>query len=361
MARTQEYSDYPLAQTPVVESASKTYIQIIQSQELIGEIVRDLGLDHRPRKQGGGFLSSFNEAIGPIVKNTLSMFRYGRVIEEDPFTKAVGNLSKSLVLKSYEDTYVFEIDASDQDPQMAADIANAATRIFIKYMEKMQTSEGKEAAVRLKDELDQSREKMVETRESLRKYKVEHGVFLYNPEYQAKLKVFSDVTLELAKLDATYGNEKLGSGTVEASTYASKRARLLKLLEENQADLATLPTVERELQLRETDADVASTTYAIVAKELKEAELRGDAMPDARLISQALAPNAPSRPRRGAIAMTSLLVGLMLGVGVAFFLEYINRRVRGISDFETFVGLKVIGTIPMATYSRRRSVKLLPP
>ena len=37
------------------------------------------------------------------------------------------------------------------------------------------------------------------------------------------------------------------------------------------------------------------------------------------------------------------------GVALAFFLEYINRRVRGIKDIEDFVGLKVIGTIPTSS------------
>ena len=79
--------------------------------------------------------------------------------------------------------------------------------------------------------------------------------------------MISDLTVELAKLDATYANENLAAGTIEANTYARKRARLLKILDENQADLASLPTIERELQLRQADVDVASTTYGTVAKE----------------------------------------------------------------------------------------------
>ncbi len=287
-----------------------------------------------------------NDAVGPYIKDALSLFKYGRMIEDDPFTKAVGDLSKNLVLKSYEDTYVFEINDSDQDPQTAADVANTAARLFIKYMQKMQSSEGNDAADRMKGELEKSWQRLVEARESLRKYKVEHGVFLYNPEYEAKLKVFSEVTVELAKLDAQYGNEKLGSGTVEAITYGKKRDRLVKILDDNRADLTSLPTVERELLLRDADAEVANTTYATVAKELKDAELRGEAMPDARLISQALPAQSPSRPRRGIITLVSLLAGLIVGVALAFFLEYINRTARGISDIENFVGLKVIGTIP---------------
>ena len=60
--------------------------------------------------------------------------------------------------------------------------------------------------------------------------------------------MISDLTVELAKLDAAYANESL-AGTIEGGTHAKKRDRLLKSLNEAQADLATLPTVERQLQL----------------------------------------------------------------------------------------------------------------
>ena len=286
--------------------------------------------------------------------------RYGRLLKDDPFTNAVNHVGRGYGLKSYEDTYVFEINYSDEDPQTAADVANTTARLLIEFLERMRSSEAKDAADRLRGELEQSRQRLVDVRESLRQYKSSHGVFLYQPEYEEKLKVISDLTVELAKLDATYANENLAAGTTEANTYAKKRARLLNILDDNQADLASLPTIERELQLRQADVDVANTTYGTVAKELKDAEIKSDAMPEARLISPALAPQLPSRPRRGIIVLASLLTGLLVSVALAFFLEYINRTARGINEFENFVGLKVIGTIPVAPQARLVRVRSEP-
>jgi uncharacterized protein involved in exopolysaccharide biosynthesis len=353
----KEFSDFPVAQTPVVESASKTYIQIIQSPALIGDVVRQLGLDHKlPKKDESSALfgwivvpvQAIFDAAEPYFQDALSIVKYGRVHKDDPFIKAMERIGKGLVLKSYEDTYVFEIKYRDKDPQVAADVANAIARSFIDFMGKMRASEGKDSALRLEGELEESRQRLVDVRESLRKYKDEHGVFLYQPEYEQKLKVIADLTVELAKLDATYANETLGAGTTEANTYAKKHERLLKALNENQADLVALPTIERELQLRQADVDVADTTYGTVAKELKDAELTADALPDARLISPARVPELPSSPNRPIIALASLTTGFLAGIALAFFLEYMNRKARGINDVENFVGVKVIGTIPVA-------------
>src|SRR5262249_32605626 len=105
---------------------------------------------------------------------------------------------------------------------------------------------------------------------------------------------------------------------------------------------------ERELQLRQADVDVANTANGNVAKDLKDAEIMSDALPEARLISPEFVRRLPSQPRRAVIGLVSSLTGLLVGVALAFFFEYINRTVRGINDIEEFVGLKVIGTIPLA-------------
>ncbi len=362
----KEFLNFPVAQTPVVESASKTYIQIIQSPALIVEVVRELHLDQKPPKKetaGGNIfariftsMKALSDDVVAYLKDAVAIVRYGRVLKDDPFAKAVKDVSKGLALKSFEDTYVFEIKYRDEDPQTSADVANTAGRLFIKLLEEMGYSEGKDSAGQLKLELEQSRDRLVKAGERLRDYKESHGVFLYQSEYDAKLRVISDLTVELAKLDASLAKldaslarDSSAVGAFNANPSAEKRARLRKILAKKQAELASLPEIESELRLRQSDVDVANTTYMAVAKEYKNAEIESHGMPEARLISPAVVPQLPSSPRREIIALASFLAGLLVSVALAFFLEYINRTARGIHEFEDYVGLKVIGTIPLAS------------
>ena len=361
----KEYLDFPVGQTPVVESASKTYIRIIESPALIGQVVRQLGLDKpRPKNACAGdtlfgliaaCLEALYDEVEPYIKDSVALVKYGRVLQGDPFTNAVNNVTGNLVLKSHEDTYIVEIQYGDGEPERAAEVANTVARLFIKFLNEMNSSEAKESASRLKREFEHSQQQLVDARERLREYKTSHEVFQTQPEYDAKLKVISDLTTELARLDSSLakldmvpGRSDTRLGTVEDNTYAMKRARLRKILAEKQAELASLPMIEREVQQRQTDVDVANTAYGIVAKALKEAELKSDALPEARLISPALVPQLPSKPRRGIFLGVAALTGLLVGVALAFFLEYLNRTARRIDDIEDFVGLKVIGTIPLA-------------
>ena len=156
----REFLNFPVPQTPVVELASKTYIQIIQSPKLIGEVVRELKLDQKPppQEETGGTvfeqmaasMKAFYNDMAPYLKDAVEVFKYGRLLKDDPFAKAVSDVSKGLVLKSYEDTYVFEIKYSDTDPQTAADVANTIAKLFIQFMEKVRSSEAEDLADRLR-------------------------------------------------------------------------------------------------------------------------------------------------------------------------------------------------------------------
>src|SRR6266849_3691730 len=86
----KEILDFPVAQTPVVETASKTYIQMIQSPALIGQVVSELKLDEKPPKKvaedGTIFtqilasLKAFYDDVEPYFKDAIAFVKYGRVL-----------------------------------------------------------------------------------------------------------------------------------------------------------------------------------------------------------------------------------------------------------------------------------------
>ena len=89
----------------------------------------------------------------------------------------------------------------------------------------MRSAEAKDAAGQLKTELEESRQRLVAAREALQNYKVSHNVFMYQSEYDAKLKIISDLVVELAKLD-----ESMAAGTLDAGAYAKSARGSLKAL-----------------------------------------------------------------------------------------------------------------------------------
>jgi succinoglycan biosynthesis transport protein ExoP len=64
------------------------------------------------------------------------------------------------------------------------------------------------------------------------------------------------------------------------------------------------------------------------------------------LIDRALPGLAPVRPQKGLFITAGAVFGLMLGIGLAFFIEYIDTSVKTIDDVEQALGAPVMGVIP---------------
>ena len=65
------------------------------------------------------------------------------------------------------------------------------------------------------------------------------------------------------------------------------------------------------------------------------------------VVDAAEIPDHIFRPNKKMNILLSLFVGLALGIGMAFFLEYLDNSIKSTADIEKFVRLPTLGTIPM--------------
>jgi succinoglycan biosynthesis transport protein ExoP len=93
--------------------------------------------------------------------------------------------------------------------------------------------------------------------------------------------------------------------------------------------------------------DLAWSTYTTL--ESKVAEVNVSEKAGAGVVKVAVtaaAPIAPIAPNKTQNTLLAALVGLMLGIGIAFLLEYMNNNVRSSGEIETLLGLATVGAIP---------------
>lgn len=348
---SKEFLDFPMGSGSSVETASKNYIEIIKSPALIGEVVRQLGLDKEKPKEASkaekllpGFVYVPLHAAMLSVKYALTYLQYGKIIEDNPTARAIKSVGAGLSLEATADTYLFQLKYNSIDPQEAADVVNTTARTLIQFVDQLRLTESRRQLDYLKGELEQSRQRMATARGRLEAYKQSHAVFLPEKEYDAKLRVISELEVELAKAQESLVGNQSNLSTV---SLAARRATLIRLLAERKAELAPLPEMERELMQLDQDVKDSVAAYEIVDKEFKEAELKESyQMPEVQMVSPGTAPTLPSGPKRPMIVGIALVSGLVAAAGLAFLLEYLNRGVRGIEDIEDYVGIKVIATIP---------------
>ena len=67
---------------------------------------------------------------------------------------------------------------------------------------------------------------------------------------------------------------------------------------------------------------------------------------NARVVGTATVPGSPSSPKVKSTVLVALIVGLLLGVGLSFLLNLIDRRAKSLEELEQLYGLAAMASIP---------------
>ncbi len=178
------------------------------------------------------------------------------------------------------------------------------------------------------------------------------------------LKVYKEKHPEILKIDAQIGhlsarlNEELRSTLRSVDTQVKvARAREETLLNQvNALRREGQELNEKESQYQNLQREVESNQqlYDSVVKRLKETGVAGGLEnSNVRIVEEATIPTAPILPRKHWNLGMSIVAGLVLALGIAFGLEYLDTTVRTPDDVERYLGLPVIGVVP-AFQARRR-------
>jgi len=176
---------------------------------------------------------------------------------------------------------------------------------------------------------------------------------------KAKLaKTFKALHPEILKVDARIQqvNQKL-DGEIQnmlravQTEYKVAKAREDTLLANvNQLRREGQDLNEKEIQALtlQREAESNQQLYEAVLKRFKETGVAGGLETNnVRVVEEATAPSAPVRPRRAWNLFLSVVAGLALGVAVAAAIDYFDTTVKTPNDVERFLGLPVVGIVPV--------------
>jgi len=98
------------------------------------------------------------------------------------------------------------------------------------------------------------------------------------------------------------------------------------------------------------EAESAKHMYELLIKRFKEASLTEDMRTgNIRVVDRAEVPNHPVRPRKRHNLILALIVGLVTGVGLAFFFEYLDNTIKLPEDVKQHLKTPYLGPVPLFT------------
>lgn len=225
------------------KSLSQTLAGLATSRGVAEQVVRELALD-QPRPRELSLLEQARAALKAWARTAGAYLQYGFYAERPPFEEAVERVRSNVEAIPIKDSYVVQIKVRAEDPDLAAAMAEAVTRAFVRQsLDEFQRNAANYRAV-LAREVDRARDEVERAEAALRAYREAHGI--------------ADVAeaMRLAAADEEAIRQQLRDVEAELTAARARHAAL-------ERTLAGLTPVERS----STSASVRSTTSTATSAE----------------------------------------------------------------------------------------------
>lgn len=169
-------------------------------------------------------------------------------------------------------------------------------------------------------------------------------------------KVAEIVGSKVSARNPIYQNLLADRVTLETNIISleTKKDALSNTIKKYDERLEKLPEKELQLARLERAVKVSENIYLLLLEKYQEARIN-EAMElgDIRIIDSALVPDEPIKPNKKLNLAIGGILGLMLGIMLVFFMEYMDNTIKTTEDVERYLGLPVIGLIPKINSKRK--------
>jgi exopolysaccharide transport family protein len=109
-------------------------------------------------------------------------------------------------------------------------------------------------------------------------------------------------------------------------------------------------SIQYSVLLREVEKN--RELYENLLKRLKETSVASElGTTNVRIVDKAEVPRSPARPKPVQNILLSIVVGLFMGCGLAFFFEYLDNTIKTPDDIQKYTGAPCLALVPTVNFS----------
>ena len=140
----------------------------------------------------------------------------------------------------------------------------------------------------------------------------------------------------------------------------AKENHLSGAMNRTKRDVTEINRKEGKLQALERDIEANRNIYETFLSRYKETSAVSEMQPvNARVVDPAVIPSKPSKPKKGLIILIALVLSLITGTMIAFFIEALDNTLEDGQDVEEKLHLSLLGIIPKLSMWLNKDIKVL--
>ena len=242
-------------------------------------------------------------------------------------------LGRAVLVSQDAKTGVYKVTVELEDKEMAAKIANAYYYTLDDYLKNDKLDKSKVSRQYLEKQVLTVEKELNEKREVLKAYEEEYNSVDIDTDAKAVSEIVAKIKIdilstesELAVAQSVYGEE-----SVDIITLESKLGELKKQLSNLEKGTGTVkfiplndfPKIKYELKKLKQEIDATGKVYEVMKVLLEQGKISEiNEQSVIELIDEAAIPKKPSSTSKAIILIISGIVGIFVGISVAFLREF---------------------------------------
>lgn len=168
----------------------------------------------------------------------------------------------------------------------------------------------------------------------------------YGERHAEMIKIRTAIELAEAKLKSEVAKTVESVRNQFQSAQAEERS-LQSALEAQKSEALSLNRKEIEFGVLQREADSNKQIYESLMQRTKDAGISSERRAtNIRVVDAAEVPRAPIAPNLRRSVLLSLVAGLTVSLGLVFFVEYLDSRLKTPADLKQHLGVPFLGLIP---------------
>ena len=266
--------------------------------------------------------------------------------------KAINNLQgKIKVSEKGKKTGILRISLDGEDPVLISRIIDSVANLYLRQNVERMSEEAESGLKFLQKQLPLIKDEMEAAEMELNSYRMSKSSVDLTLEAQSLLDRIITIEAQLAELEVKRADisKKYTDVHPIMITLVNHETKLKEQLEKINSKAHGLPKTQQEVLRLSRDVEVATTIYTQLLNMVQELKVaKAGTVGNVRIIDTALTAEKPVKPKKAMIVLLSLVLGIFLGVMVAFVRRAMNKGVEDPDSIEKNIGIPVYANIPLS-------------